>query len=74
MNYALTDDAEADLRGIVRYTRKEWSAAQARTYVAKLKAGIARVAAEQGGFKELGSLSGAAHGPLRTSLRILPAA
>ncbi|SCM71173.1 Toxin ParE [uncultured Pleomorphomonas sp.] len=56
MNYVLTDDAEADLRGIVRYTRKEWGAAQVRTYVAKLKAGIACVAAGQGVFKELDAL------------------
>lgn len=56
MNYVLTDDAEADLRGIVRYTRKEWGAAQVRTYVAKLKAGITRVAAGQGVFRELDAL------------------
>lgn len=56
MNYVLTDDAEADLRGIIRYTRREWGAAQVRTYVAKLKAGIARVAAGQGVFKELDAL------------------
>lgn len=56
MNYVLTDDAEADLRGIVLYTRKEWGAAQVRTYVAKLKAGIARVAVGQGIFKELDAL------------------
>lgn len=49
MNYVLTDDAEADLRGIVRYTRKEWGAAQVRTYVAKLKVGIACVAAGPAG-------------------------
>lgn len=56
MNYVLTDDAEADLRDIIRYTRKEWGAAQVRTYVAKLKARIARVAAGQGAFKELDAL------------------
>jgi len=56
LNYVLTDDAEADLRGIIRYTRKEWAAEQVRTYVAKLKADIARVAAGQGVFKELDAL------------------
>jgi plasmid stabilization system protein ParE len=56
LNYVLTDDAEADLRGIIRYTRKEWGAEQVRTYVAKLKADIARVAAGQGVFKELDAL------------------
>ena len=56
MNYVLTDDAEADLRGIVRYTRKEWGATQARIYVGKLKAGIACVAAGHGVFKKLDML------------------
>lgn len=56
MNYVLTEDAETDLRGIVRYTRKEWGAVQVRTYIAKLKAGIASVAAGQGVFKELDAL------------------
>lgn len=56
MNYVLTADAEADLRGIVRHTRKEWGAQQVRTYVAKLKTGIARVAGEQGVFRELDAL------------------
>ncbi|MGI2035059.1 type II toxin-antitoxin system RelE/ParE family toxin [Rhizobium panacihumi] len=56
MNYVLTDDAEADLRGIVRHTRKEWGAKQVRNYVSKLKTGIACVAAGQGAFKELDAL------------------
>lgn len=56
MTYVLTRDAEADLRGIVRYTRKEWGAAQVRSYVATLKEGIARVAAGEGVFRELDTL------------------
>ncbi len=56
MNYALTSDAEADLRGIIRHTRKEWGAAQVRSYVAKLEAGITCVAAGQGAFRELDAL------------------
>jgi toxin ParE1/3/4 len=56
LNYVLTRDAEADLRGIVRQTRKEWGEAQVRTYVAKLKAGIDRVAVVQGVFKNLDAL------------------
>lgn len=56
MNYVLTDEAEADLRDIVRYTRKEWGTAQVRTYAAKLKTGIVRVAAGQGVFKEVDEL------------------
>lgn len=56
MTYVLTDGAEADLRDIIRHTRKEWGEAQVRSYVAKLKAGIARVAAGQGVFRELDAL------------------
>jgi len=56
LNYVLTDDAEADMRAIVRYTRKQWGAAQVRTYVAKLKTGIAGVAAGQGAFKRMDAL------------------
>lgn len=56
MNYVLTDDAEADLRGIIRHTHKEWGAKQVRTYVAKLKTGIACVAGGQGAFKGLDAL------------------
>lgn len=56
MNYILTEGAEADLRGIIHYTRQEWGTKQVRTYVAKLKAGIARIASGQGTFKELDDL------------------
>ncbi|MBG9791091.1 plasmid stabilization protein ParE, partial [Paenibacillus dendritiformis] len=30
--YVLTEAAEADLRGIIRYTRKHWDDAQVRRY------------------------------------------
>lgn len=46
--YILTDAAEADLRGIIRYTRKQWGDTQTRAYVSKLEAGIARLVARQG--------------------------
>ncbi|WP_149015875.1 type II toxin-antitoxin system RelE/ParE family toxin, partial [Escherichia coli] len=42
--YILTTDAEADLRGIIRYTRKQWGAAQVRRYIARLEHGIAALA------------------------------
>jgi toxin ParE1/3/4 len=42
--YVLTSAAEADLRDIVRYTRREWGEVQARRYLAGLKAGIERIA------------------------------
>lgn len=51
--YALTDAAEADLRGIVRYTRKQWGDAQVRSYVSRLEQGIERLAAGEGAFKEM---------------------
>ncbi|MCC5064047.1 type II toxin-antitoxin system RelE/ParE family toxin [Xanthomonas campestris] len=54
--YVLTAEAEADLRGIIRYTRKEWGAAQVRRYIAKLEQGIAGLAAGQGSFKDMSEL------------------
>jgi len=54
--YVLTAAAEADIRGIVRYTRQQWGAAQVRAYMDKLERGIALLAAEQGTFKDLGAL------------------
>lgn len=54
--YILTDAAEADMRGIVRYTRKQWGSAQVRRYVGRLEQGIARVAAGQGPYKDMGAL------------------
>ncbi|HAV4990540.1 TPA: MFS transporter [Acinetobacter nosocomialis] len=52
----LTAEAEADLRGIIRYTRREWGAAQVRRYIAKLEQGIARLAAGEGPFKDMSEL------------------
>ncbi|SHN16696.1 type II toxin-antitoxin system RelE/ParE family toxin [Roseibium suaedae] len=54
--YILTTEAEADLRGIIRYTRKQWSSTQVRLYIAKLEQGIGRLAAAQGSFKDLSEL------------------
>ncbi|MCL1826049.1 MAG: type II toxin-antitoxin system RelE/ParE family toxin [Betaproteobacteria bacterium] len=56
MDYVLTEAAEADLRGIIRYTRKRWGDAQVRRYIVKLKQGIARLAAHQGAFKDMSAL------------------
>lgn len=41
--YVLTRDAEADVREIVRYTRKKWADAQVRRYVTKLEQGMVRL-------------------------------
>lgn len=37
MAYILTDEAESDLREIIRYTRRTWGDAQARRYMTQLK-------------------------------------
>jgi toxin ParE1/3/4 len=55
-NYILTDAAEADMRGIIRYTRKQWVDAQVRHYITNLEQGIARLAAGQGVFKDISAL------------------
>lgn len=54
--YVLTTAAEADLRGVVRYTRSQWGEAQVRTYLAMLTRGIDRIAAGQGGYKDMSTL------------------
>lgn len=54
--YILTDAAEADLRGVIRYTRKEWGDAQARAYAAKLEKGIARLVAVRAASLDMSSL------------------
>ena len=54
--YVLTDAAEADMREIIRYTRKHWGDTQVRRYITKLELGIARLVARQGVFKEMDAL------------------
>jgi len=44
------------MRGIIRYTRKQWGKAQVRRYVAALEHGIACLAAGQGAFKVMDAL------------------
>lgn len=53
LGYVLTDAAEADLRDIIRYTRKQWGAAQVRRYIGDLEAGIDRLVAREGTFKDM---------------------
>lgn len=55
-DYVLTDAAEADIRGIVLYTRKQWGDAQVRRYMARLENGIACLAAGQGTFNDMSAL------------------
>ncbi|AAF84834.1 type II toxin-antitoxin system RelE/ParE family toxin [Xylella fastidiosa] len=54
--YVLTEAAESDLRGIVRYTRKQWGNAQVRHYIATLERGIASLAEGRGAFNDMSSL------------------
>ncbi|CDZ34482.1 type II toxin-antitoxin system RelE/ParE family toxin [Neorhizobium galegae] len=55
-SYVLTAEAEADMRSIIRYTRKEWGAAQVRRYIAELEQGIASLAAGEGSFRDMSEL------------------
>lgn len=54
--YVLTLEAEADLRGIIRYTRQQWSDEQVRVFIGRLERGIARLAARQGAYREMSDL------------------
>lgn len=54
--YVLTLAAEADVRDIIRHTRKQWGDAQTRGYVAKLQAGMESVAKGEGFFKDMSAL------------------
>jgi plasmid stabilization system protein ParE len=56
MNYTLSKSAEADLRGIIDYTRLQWGNAQAQRYLAKLKHGLTRLADGQGPFKNMNAV------------------
>ncbi|MBO9375567.1 type II toxin-antitoxin system RelE/ParE family toxin [Sphingomonas histidinilytica] len=55
-SYILTRAAEADLRDIIRYTRKRWGSAQVRSYIGRLEHGIERLAVGDGAFKEMTEL------------------
>lgn len=54
--YLLTDAAEDDLRGIIRYTRQQWGDAQVRRYVTALERGMARLSAHQGAYQDMSTL------------------
>ncbi|WP_318284097.1 type II toxin-antitoxin system RelE/ParE family toxin [Ochrobactrum sp. A-1] len=54
--YVLTTESEADLRNVIRYTRKQWGAAQVRHYIARLEQGIVSLAARQGYFRDMREL------------------
>lgn len=54
--YILTEAAEADLRAVIRYTRKQWGDAQVHRYVAVLEQGIVSLAEGHGAFKDMSTL------------------
>lgn len=56
LDEVLTAAAEADLRDVIRYTRREWGDAQTRSYLAKLTRGIERIASGQGTSKDMAAL------------------
>lgn len=55
-NYVLTNGAEADLRDIIRYTRKQWSDVQIRRYITKLEQSFERLALGQAPFRDISAL------------------
>ncbi len=54
--YVLTLDAEADLRGIIRYTSGQWGDKQVLAYVAKLVIGFKQIAVGKGAIKDLSEI------------------
>ena len=56
MHYTLTQAAEADLREIIRHTRRQWGDTQARRYLASLEQGIRHLADGQGAFRKMDAL------------------
>jgi len=56
LNYLLSDAAEADLREIIRYTKEQWGAVQARRYLKTLETGMVAVATGKGAFKVMDAL------------------
>lgn len=55
-SYVLSDAAEADVREIIRYTRKQWGDAQARRYINDLEQRIARLVTGQEPFRDMSEL------------------
>ena len=55
-SYVFHPAAEAELREILRYTRKNWGEAQAKKYAAKLRECIQALASDQKPFKNMSEL------------------
>ena len=54
--YVLMLEAEAHLRGMIRYTGQQRSDQQVRVYIGRLERGIARLAARQGAYRDMSDL------------------
>lgn len=54
--YVLIAAAESDLRGIIRYSRKQWGEVQVRSYIAALEQSIACLIDGRGVFKDMTAL------------------
>ena len=54
--YVLTNAAEADLRAVIRYTRRRWGDAQAHRYVAQLRTCAEALAAGDGAHRSMADL------------------
>ena len=54
--YVLTRAAEADLREVIGYTRRQWGVAQARRYASELQRCIEALAAGEVGNRDLADL------------------
>ena len=55
--YAFTGEADADLDGIVEYTRRQWGDGQARRYLAQLRQSLDQIADDSGRHKIVTNLS-----------------
>ena len=55
--YAFIGEADADLDGIVGYTRREWGDGQARRYLAQLRQSLDQIADDSAGHKIVTTLS-----------------
>ncbi len=54
--YILTRAAEADLREVIRYTRRQWGTAQARRYASELQNCVEALASGEGRHRDVGDL------------------
>jgi toxin ParE1/3/4 len=55
-SYILTLSAEADLRGLIRHSRKQWGETQTRLYLARLEQCAEALAKGGGFFKDLSAV------------------